>query len=260
MRVLLCLLICIIAHASEAVPLGTEGRITITCEHKPIQIIYSEEHPGLNLRIIQSTTLDDGKQNVEIAWVSNRIGEHQLSDYLQYTDGSKLAIDDSITVVNAFGILPPDHDGAIHGQMAEIKQPFLLYQQWLIVLGIAWFVGLIVLIIVTRPKREEVEEVVVEPQLSLADHLRQLLSKSQSNSISEEDQARVERLIYIYWQRHLQISEKSVQEAIPLMRADAKAGPALLELDKLFHQRERSSNYDAALAPYTNISLAELES
>lgn len=256
----LILLLCLpLLPAADPVPLGTEGAIQITCANKPLDIIYSEDYPPLQLRIVKRELINDEQQRVTLAWVSNRAGTYTLSDFLHYTDGSQLEVDAEMTAVEAFGILPENHDGAIHSVAASYNKPGLLYSTWLKMLGGLWAIGLIGLIIVTRGRRRKQTTMVPVVSISLAEHLRKLLRAADNKRISDSERATIERLIYTYWQRKLGLQKRPVQEAIPAMRADTEAGSALRDLDALFHRPDAKPDIDQVLAPYRQCSLAELE-
>ncbi len=187
-------------------------------------------------------------------------GTYDLSDFVVESDGSSLSADNALPsmIVRIVSELPPGHGTSLY----EIDDPTLHapsgYRFGLVLFGLAWIAVPIVRLIVHWRSRQPVVEETPAREPTLSDHLRPLIQRASQGQMTVKEQSRLELLVYVFWQRRLDLPE-SLIEALPVMRRHAEAGGLLRSLEAWIHDDDAAraelspQAMDALLEPYREI-------
>jgi hypothetical protein len=179
-------------------------------------------------------------------------GKYDLKEYLRRKDGSSAA-DLPAIAVEIVSVLPP---GQVQPNELEPKPPPRLggYQLTLLVAGVFWVLGLLVILFVGRRKRVAEEQAAARPR-TLADHLRPLVEGALAGRLAPTQLAELERTLLIYWERRLHLGTRKPAEAIAELRRHPEAGPLLRQLEAWLHRPGPAAGVDVAalLKPYQDI-------
>jgi hypothetical protein len=189
----------------------------------------------------------------DLEYIGLEPGTHDLRNSLRRKDGSATG-DLPPLMVKVNPVLPP---GQIKPNPLGIDPGPRLggYRTLLIVLGIAWAVGLVGLVAsFFFPRRRRVALASDRP-VSLADRLRPLIEGAVAGTLSRTQLADLERSLLTYWRKRLALEAAEPGEAIEALRRHPDAGPLLAQLEIWLHQPEPSAPVDVAalLAPYRNL-------
>jgi len=180
-------------------------------------------------------------------------GKYDLKDYLQRKDGSSMAGVQSIPV-EVVAIRPVDEPLA-RPELELVKAPRVGgYTILMILAGVLWVVGLLVMIFAFRKKKTE-QQVQHTPPATLADQLLPLVTQAQSGELSKDEQASLERTLLKVWRKRLGLEHADTADAIIQMREHEEAGGLLRELEKWLHKPGASDDVDVAelLKPYEKL-------
>ena len=132
-------------------------------------------------------------------------GSFDLGDYLQAKNGEPLTNKPNLPV-QFKSSLPPEQ---IRPNPLEIKLLYLIkYKHKLIIVGILWALGLLLLIFI-RPKQFGVTESTSQESLSTAEILRPLVHAAKQGNLGKSDQAKLERTLILFWSERLNIRNES---------------------------------------------------
>jgi hypothetical protein len=180
-------------------------------------------------------------------------GTYDLSKYLRRKDGTPTtglpSIPVSVTPVRPPGQVLPNDLTIDPGPRVGG------YRTLLIILGVVWGVGLVGLIAsFFFPRRKVVEPVVAKP-LTLADRLRPLIDGATAGRLSQEELAALERALFAYWRRRLNLTHADPHQAMTRLQSDPAAGPLLAQLEAWLHHPDPKPPTDvgALLAPYREV-------
>jgi hypothetical protein len=123
------------------------------------------------------------------------------------------------------------------------------YKTFMIALGVAWVVMLVVLIL-TR-KRKALPGVVVAPR-TLADRLRTYVEKAARSGLTRDEQAELERLLLSFWRKREGLEGMEVSDALAELRRRETPGALLRALEEWLHRPgpPREMDVAALLGPY----------
>lgn len=185
-------------------------------------------------------------------------GHYDLREYMERKDGSPT--DDLPELkVQIKSLLPP-------GQI----QPNPLGEGWLPRLGgykvlatiavIFWFAVLLGLIFLGR-KKEAIAGETAKP-VTLADLLQPRLTEAAENRMEPAQYAELERMLFAFWRKKLNLETDSADQALAKIKADSEAGPLMKQLEQWLHNPVRDQNIDLAqlLTPYREIPADGFES
>ncbi|MEM7202902.1 MAG: hypothetical protein AAF628_21770 [Planctomycetota bacterium] len=132
------------------------------------------------------------------------------------------------------------------------------YQLRMILLGVAWVVGLLLILFVGRRRRRGAAADEAAPPPTLADRLRPLVERARDGQLAPGEQAELERLLLAHWRRRLGLTEQSAGKAVAELRRHEEAGALLRQLEAWLHQpaaagRRRDVDLGALLAPYRHL-------
>ncbi|MEM8709346.1 MAG: hypothetical protein AAGG01_00225 [Planctomycetota bacterium] len=183
-------------------------------------------------------------------------GELDLRDFLERKDGTSLEDAPELPVF-VEAVLDPE---VLQPKDPDVPHPEEVggYRKLLIGAGVAWGLGLLVLVFGFRRKGNSVEEASLERPRTLADRLRPLVEEARRSEISSERRAELERLLMAHWRKRRGLEDTPVAEAVAALRSDDEAGPLFRQLEAWLH-RPPSTSEDAVdvaslLAPYENVA------
>ena len=181
-------------------------------------------------------------------------GTFDLRDYLKRKDGQPLAGVPPLKVkVNA--VLPPGQVEP-HKQTIDPGPKVGGYRTLVIAFFVVWGLGLLIILAwFLRPFFvRKALGVSIKPQ-SLADRLKPLVEGALAGKLSQAQLAELERALFAFWRKRLKLERAEPSQAIAAMRADAKAGPLLAELEDWLHRPgpARPADVGQLLAPYREL-------
>jgi hypothetical protein len=175
-------------------------------------------------------------------------GEYDLRDYLRRKDGSSTAGLPPLRV-KIESILGPGQ--VLPTELEPRPSPTLGgYRVALVVLGILWVLG-VILILVVRRRRQEQVSLAARP-LTLADQLRPLVERGVAGKLTVPQCAELERMLLAYWRKRLRVDGTRPAEAFAVLRAHPAAGTLLEQLESWLHRPGHNETIDVAalLRPY----------
>ena len=185
-------------------------------------------------------------------------GPFDLRDYLQRSDGSSMEEIPSILVE----IQPVLSPGQIEPNELELQTVGHLggYRAMLVVGGIVWIGGLLVILFVGR-KRSQAAALSSGQPASLADRLRGMVEDAVEGKLDQSELAELERTLLAYWRRRLDMEDIDAAEAMVRLREHEDAGALLTQLERWLHRPETASEVDIAslLEPYRTLPAETLE-
>jgi hypothetical protein len=178
-------------------------------------------------------------------------GEYDLRDYLRRKDGSattglpplRVKIE---SILGPGQVLPTD-------LQARSSPALGGYRIALIVLGVLWVLGVIVILFVRR-RRQEQQSLAARP-VTLGDQLRPLVERGVAGKLTVAECAELERILLAYWRKRLKVESARPAEAFAALRAHADAGPLLDQLESWLHRPGQNDSVDVAalLRPYRDV-------
>lgn len=134
------------------------------------------------------------------------------------------------------------------------------YRVLMIVAGVAWLLGLVLLLRWIRPPRPVTVAAVARPR-TLAERLRPLVQRALANELSRTERAQLELALVRVWKRKLGMEDVDPARALADLREHAEAGPLLCALEEWLHRPEPPAHVDleALLAPYKDLPAEAFE-
>jgi hypothetical protein len=251
------------ATAQDANPqettVGMSGRVAeIVLPGSELEVVPLDAHSPLVLRI--AATYPHGTAfRYDLVWWALEPGEYDLATLLRRKDGTSTQDLPRVPVV-VKSLLPA---GMITPhEPAPRSAPFIGGYTILLVLGgILWIVGLVVLLLLMRKKRRaEIQAARVRPQ-TLAERLRPLVERAMRGELDPRERAQLELSLVAHWRRRLRLDEERPDAALIFLRRHSEAGPLLLSLEEWLHRPDPPVDVDvgALLAPYRDMPPHELD-
>ncbi len=181
-------------------------------------------------------------------------GTFDLKDYLRRRDGSDASNLPAIPVTIA-SVLPPGQ--VVPNELRFAHEPgWLKYRALLWTAGILWVVGLLVILLAGRRRQKDAT---TATPVTLADHLRPLVTRATAGELSPTELADLERTLMAYWRRRLGWEHFTPSEASTFLRTNSQAGPLLQQLEIWLHRPAANQPVDvvALLRPYQDIPSEE---
>jgi hypothetical protein len=249
------------AHAQEtrATTVGMSERVTeVVLPGSELEVVPLDAHSPLVLRI--AATYPHGTAfRYDLVWWALEPGEYDLAKLLRRKDGTSTQDLPRVPVV-VKSLLPAGQ--ILPHEPAPRRAPFLGgYTLLLVVGGVVWLVGLVVLLVAMRRKRRaDVEATRVKPK-TLAERLRPLVERAMRGELDPRERAQLELSLVAHWRRRLRLDEQRPDEALIFLRRHSEAGPLLLSLEEWLHRPDPPRDVDvgALLAPYRDMSPHELD-
>jgi hypothetical protein len=181
-------------------------------------------------------------------------GSYDLAKYLRRKDGSALGELPQIQV-RVDPVLPP---GQIEPHPLNLlHSPWLGgYRLLLAMAGSLWCAGLAAILLWGRGRRGSLDQATAKP-LTFADRLTPLVTAAMEGTLSQGQQAELERMLIGYWRKRLKLDHVSPAQAMKAMKEHPEAGPLIRQLEEWLHRPGRStevSELAALLTPYRALS------
>lgn len=203
----------------------------------------------LVVRLLEVKPAQDGRRyDFEVYGLEP--GSYDLSDFLEPLDPADPPRVTRIPLVITTA-LPP---GLPRPAELEAQPPSRVggYQLALWAFGTAWVAGLLVIILWKR--RSSAPETSSSAPPSLAERLRELLTKASHGELEDRQKATLERLILGYWRQRLPALDRlTPAEALVSLRDHPEAGPLLRKLEQWLHAPQADASaeqIEALLAVY----------
>lgn len=188
----------------------------------------------------------------EIEYYGLEPGSYDLRDFLRRKDGSS-ADEIPELPVEIVTELP---EGQVEPNQLITKKPPRLggYMPLVIFGGIVWVVGLVLIIVWCLNLKSGQVTQATRPK-SLAEKLRPLVDRAVAGEASHEELASLERSLFTYWQKRLNLHSASPSEAIRELRKHPEAGGLMGKLESWLHHPEDQPDLDidALLKPYRDV-------
>ncbi|MEQ8765723.1 MAG: hypothetical protein RL885_17495 [Planctomycetota bacterium] len=180
-------------------------------------------------------------------------GTWDLTDYMRHKDGSPT--DDLPPLeVTIRSVLPPER---LEPHRLEAESPGSVggYTTWLVVLGIAWLLGLIAILRLGRKQTVEDTGVPSQRPLTFADRLKPLVEEAMRGELPKERRAALERMLLVHWRKRLELQDVSPAEGLRQLRAHPEAGELLRQMENWLHRPDPPESVDLAtlLEPYRHL-------
>ncbi len=195
----------------------------------------------------------------DIVYYGLEPGRYDLKDYLRRKDGSPIKDLPPIPVA-VETVLPP---GQVEPHRLSLSPWPRLggYRIFVLIGGLAWIVGLAVILLVGRRKTIAASAQASRPA-TLADRLRPLVDAAMAGKLDAGQHAELERLLIGYWRRRLDLEHAAPSACMVAMHDHAEAGPLLRRLEDWLHRPAGTAepvDVAALLRPYQAIPADEPE-
>jgi hypothetical protein len=193
----------------------------------------------------------------DLEYVGLEPGKFDLRDYLVRKDGSSTADLPAIPVTISSVLSPGQvlpNDLTLQGTPRPGG-----YQLALIVGGVLWLIGLVLILVLFRRRRPR--ESVRDRPLTIADRLRPLIDDALAGRVDPVILAALERTLIAFWVRKLKLQHLEPAEALVELRQHPDAGPLLLQLETWLHKPGSSVRVAPAglLEPYRHLPAEALD-
>ena len=177
-------------------------------------------------------------------------GEFNLKHYFQRIDGSETTDLPDIQVQ----ILTLLEEGQVQPHsLTSHHAPFVGgYQLLLWLVAFAWIVGFVLLICWGRKKKQLGHAGENQP-VSLAEQLRPLVESAVDGRLEQNERAKLEHLLLVYWQDRLDVRGLSPAKAIHRLKEDPVAGRLFVALENWLHNPDKTQSVEQVaplLEPY----------
>ena len=232
--------------SAEEVPEGFVGQACVVRQvlipgPRVVPTPLTQDRPNVILRITEVyPRVDSALYDFECYGLE--AGQHDLRDFLQYADGSKLD-DVSPILIQVNSVLPAGQ--IVPAPLANQRPPRLsTYQGLVVAFVVTWILGLLAILFARRRPPAELTE---EPhERTLAELLKPKLERARGGALPEDEFAELERLIVEHWRRQGDAPNRSYEAARAELHALPEAGPLLAELEDWLHRPD--SDRDQTLA------------
>jgi hypothetical protein len=238
-----CCVTAIVAEENRSPTVGTSGRIEQIILPGTELLARPLDNDRLPIVVRIVNVFPHGNSfRYDISFYGLEPGKYDLAKYLVRKDGSSTADLPEIPV-EVISLLPP-------GQIEPNDLPNSMISRlggYTIVLIIAttfWFVMLAGLILLGHKKKKQAA--IRERPLTLADLLKPRIQQAINNELDPKQYAELERMLFAFWRKRLNLENMSSAEAIQLIRSDEKAGPLMNQIEQWLHNPDREEQLELA--------------
>jgi hypothetical protein len=169
-----------------------------------------------------------------VHFIANIPGEFDLAGLLDRADGQSAHTLPSL-YVNAWNVLPEDHDGSLL-ELARPTDPTLGgYRLAMMIAAVVWTVPLLWILIRRLRKQRPVPLPSLTVPPTLADQLRPLIEAALSGTANRAAQARLEMLLLAFWRDRLRLSGLPHDLAIAELKRHDEAGRLITAVERWLH-------------------------
>lgn len=262
-------LICaFLAAPAPAQSVGLPGRIEeLVLPGSELEARARNAEDPIVLRITRVAPHGDGFR-YDLEYTGLEPGKFDLRNALRRKDGTPLSneagapnalppIEVEITSVLAPGVVKPHAPGGrdVPGMGGYVTS--------LIAGGVAWLIGLVLILRLGRKRREAPASAAARPR-TLAERLTPLVERAMKGELTRNERAQLEMSLVAFWRRKLGLEAGAPAQTLPMLRRHPQAGPLLESLEAWLHQPNAPRDVDlqALLAPYADLpadAIAELD-
>jgi len=246
------------AEDTRSSTVGIPARITdLVLPGSELEVLPQDAKTSVVLRITRVAPHGTDLR-YDLEWTGLDVGTHDLRGFMRRKDGTDVAslpeIGVEVRSVLAAGMVKPNHPS--RGDVPR----FGGYRALMIGLGIAWMIGLVVMLLGFRKKLAADLAVAPRPR-TLAERLRPLVESAMAGTLGSVERAQLELGLVAYWRRRLGLDAERPDVAIAALRAHPEAGPLLGQLDAWLHKpgAREAVDIDRLLAPYKDLAPDALE-
>jgi len=256
--------IALAADVTPPTPRGIAGSRTITHTGQPL-IARVEQSPSTRLLVRVTDTTPalgpDAPHTYRIDYIGLVAGEFDLRTLITHADGSPASTLEPIAVT-IVSTLPERHGTDLFGN--PDRPDFLAshYRTIALTLGAVWLAVPTVMLVRRWIRTRPAPPPPPPPSApTLADQIRPLAEAAIARTLSVEEQARLELLLFAFWRARRAIDGMPPDGALASLRTDPEASPLILALEGWIHAREgtRTATLDELLAPYAAHAAIPLE-
>lgn len=234
---------------------GITGHVTIEVDQGMLR-----GRPDLNLdspllvRIAAVRVRPEGGSIFDLEFLGTEPGEFDLREVLVFSDGA------SANQLAPIPIRIVSHleDNAASDLAMTVPPASTLrggYVTLLIVIGVAWIL-IPIIVIIRKLLRPLPVPILEQREPSLAEQLAPLVEAAADRSLTIPEQARLELLLYWYWQAQLQLDDAR-PEAVARLRQHKDAGQLLRTVESWLHDPDSSTptrdDIKKLLQPYRQV-------
>lgn len=212
----------------------------------------------LIVRVVRSFPHGDSFR-YDISYFGLTEGNFDLRDFLVREDGSSTEDLPSLPVVV---------NTVLAGNQIEPNQlkvgglsKYGGYWKLLWLAGIAWVLGLTLLVFLGRPKKR-LPTMTVEKPVTLAELLKPAVEKAIAGELPREKRAELERFLFSFWQNRLNLRFTDPAKVLKQIRNHPESGPLLKQVETWLHSptgSDDSTNIADLLAPYQRFTATDLD-
>lgn len=236
---------------------GMEGRMEVVLPEPDLTVKAPDRRAPILLRI--AYTRPHGTLTYyDLRYVGHVPGQFDLRDWLFNTNGLPVTNLQPLHVSIA-GILPQKHNGWLAEQLLLAPSIFGGYRAVVALIVVLWILALVLIIRYGRKGKTALPVPAGVRSRTFADRLRPLIERAANGQLSADEQAALERMLIIHWQRRLGLSGASGTELIACLRQHAEAGVLLRSLEDWLHRPPGTVKVqiESVLAPYRNLPADE---
>jgi hypothetical protein len=239
----------------------------------PVGVVVKVDNLVLSGTELEARPLDDRKRSVvlrilntyrhgnahryDLEFYGLDPGTFDLRDALRRKDNSPVT-DLPPMLVRVTTQLPP---GQVTPQPLALESGVSLggYRLWLILGGIVWIIGLLLILFAGRKRMKRVTG--PPPPPSLAARLEPLVESALAGTAAPADLANLERALLTYWRRKLKLVQGKPEEVSATLRQHPEAGALLVQLESWLHRPGPRDAVDpkTLLEPYRRLPADTLD-
>lgn len=185
----------------------------------------------------------------DLEWTGLEAGKYDLAKFLRRKDG---ATSDDLPKVEVEVTRTLPKQQMEPSEPAPAPAPRLDgYSRLQVIAGIAWGVGLLLILFVGR-RRRRAAAAPPPPKPTLADRLRPLVEAVAGDRANSAAKAELERLLLAFWRARLDLQQQKAADAITTIKQHPEAGALLRQIEAWLHMPTPPARVDLGglLAPY----------
>jgi len=213
---------------------GIAGRFTLSHDGPALT-----ERPdqALSAPILVKLAPGADARTYDVTFIGTVEGVYDLATLLQDTDGRPVT-DLPPVRVRVISDLPAGHGTDVFGGVFGVTTIRGGYRAALVGGAVAWLAIPVVVFLVRRFRAAPpvlVDDVLRAP--TLADQLRPLVERAARQTLTVDEQGRLELLLYRHWRERLHLSEHDTPGAMQVLRRHRAAGALLRAMEDWLHRR-----------------------
>lgn len=237
--------------------IGVEGRFLYRVDGSALRVRTVSPKSPMAVRVAAFTYDGTEAGLYDLRFIGSVAGDYDLRDWMERIDGGPVQ-DLPPASVRIVSILADDHTGELT-RTENAGLPWLRgYRAVLIGAGVLWLAPIGIVLAKRISRRRKLTTAVPEATpLTLADQLRPMIEAAMAGSATDEDLARLERLLMAYWKDRLGLQQRAPRAALAALRSDPEGGKILRAVEHWLHSQDTSDvaldEVGRLLAPYRRV-------